>query len=219
MDFYIYKAFSIISVVDDTPGVVWEMFNHPEYFYKIVFYVDSNEKLRNLELMVGKNEELKISSHLYKFIHQLIELNTGTPFVFWIKNNRCFYTSNVSIISSLLKSKLYETSAQYFDIDGVLYEHIPEVKIPISKFRKWDIMQKIISKIRKNLCFVYNIIPFGWLSLVVVFVFLINLITLLAILWFGVDCILQGDVLPGVIFFMIGLGIIALLLKGVKDMI
>lgn len=219
LDYYIYKAFSIISVVDDTPGVVWEMFNHPEYFYKIVFYVDSNEKLRNLELMVGKNEELKISSHLYKFIHQLIELNIGTPFVFWIKNNRCFYTSNVSIISSLLKSKLYETSAQYFDIDGVLYEHIPEVKIPISKFRKWDIMQKIISKIRKNLCFVYNIIPFGWLSLVVVFVFLINLITLLAILWFGVDCILQGDVLPGVIFFMIGLGIIALLLKGVKDMI
>lgn len=53
----------------------------------------------------------------------------------------------------------------------------------------------------------------------VVFVFLINLITLLAILWFGVDCILQGDVLPEVIFFMIGLGIIALLLKGVKDMI
>ena len=216
LDFYIYKAFSIISVVDDTPGVVWEMFNHPEYFYKIVFYVDSNVKLRNLELMARKSEELKMSSHLYNCIHHLIELNISTPFVFWIKDNKCFYNSNISIISSLLKSKLNETSDQYFDIDGVLYKHIRENKNANSKFRKWNIASNFISEIRKILSFVYNIIPFGWLSLVTIIIFLINLMIPLAILCCGVDFIQQDDELSGIIYLMIGFGIIIILLKFVK---
>ena len=219
LDFYIYKAFSIISVVDDTPGVVWEMFNHPEYFYKIVFYVDSNVKLRNLELMVRKSEELNMSPNLCNCIHHLIELNISTPFVFWIKDNKCFYNSNISIISSLLKSKLNVSSDQYFDIDGVLYEHIRENKNAISKFRKWNIASNFISEIRKILSLVYNIIPFGWLSLVVIIIVIINLLIPLAILYCGVDFIQQGDVLPGIIFLMIGLGIIAFLLKFVKGKI
>lgn len=219
LDFYIYKAFSIISVVDDTPGVVWEMFNHPEYFYKIVFYVDSNVKLRNLELMVRKSEELKMSSHLYNCIHHLIELNISTPFVFWIKDNKCFYNSNISIISSLLKSKLNETSDQYFDIGGILHEHMRETKNSISKFRKWNKVSNFISAIRKILSLVYNIIPLGWLSLATIIIILFNLMILLAILCSGVDSILQGDVLPGIISLIIGLGIIAFLLKFVKGKI
>ena len=219
LDFYIYKAFSIISVVDDTPGVVWEMFNHPEYFYKIVFYVDSNVKLRNLELMVRKSEELNMSSNLCNCIHHFIELNISTPFVFWIKDNKCFYNSNISIISSLLKSKLNETSDQYFDIGGILHEHMRETKNSISKFRKWNKVSNFISAIRKILSLVYNIIPLGWLSLATIIIILFNLMILLAILCSGVDSILQGDVLPGIISLIIGLGIIAFLLKFVKGKI
>ena len=48
---------------------------------------------------------------------------------------------------------------------------------------------------------------------------LFNLMILLAILCSGVDSILQGDVLPGIISLIIGLGIIAFLLKFVKGKI
>ena len=157
-----------------------------------------------------------MSSHLYNCIHHLIELNISTPFVFWIKDNKCFYNSNISIISSLLKSKLNETSDQYFDIDGVLYKHIRENKNANSKFRKWNIASNFISEIRKILSFVYNIIPFGWLSLVTIIIFLINLMIPLAILCCGVDFIQQDDELSGIIYLMIGFGIIIILLKFVK---
>ena len=125
----------------------------------------------------------------------------------------------MSIISSLLKSKLNETSDQYFDIGGILHEHMRETKNSISKFRKWNKVSNFISAIRKILSLVYNIIPLGWLSLATIIIILFNLMILLAILCSGVDSILQGDVLPGIISLIIGLGIIAFLLKFVKGKI
>ena len=94
-----------------------------------------------------------------------------------------------------------------------------ETKNSISKFRKWNKVSNFISAIRKILSLVYNIIPLGWLSLATIIIILFNLMILLAILCSGVDSILQGDVLPGIISLIIGLGIIAFLLKFVKGKI
>ena len=205
LDYYIYKAFSVISVVDDTQGVVWEMFHHSEYYHKIVFYVDSSEKLCKLERMVAESEEFKSSPLLFYCISHLNKLGLWTPFVFWIKGKRCYY-DNANMVSLLLSTKLDYESKYYFNIDVLSGTTTVLREIEESdKYKGWDNTSSILSLIRKVFSFI-NTKPF-WLFLVIVvvwvmlilFVFFVGSVTL------GVESIIQGDILKGISVIVFGL--------------
>lgn len=205
LDYYIYKAFSVISVVDDTQGVVWEMFHHSEYYHKIVFYVDSSEKLCKLERMVAESEEFKSSPLLFYCISHLNKLGLCTPFVFWIKGKRCYY-DNANMVSLLLSTKLDYESKYYFNIDVLSGTTTVLREIEESdKYKGWDNTSSILSLIRKVFSFI-NTKPF-WLFFVILDVWrmLILFFIFVGSVWLGVESIIQGDILKGISVIVFGL--------------
>lgn len=205
LDYYIYKAFSVISVVDDTQGVVWEMFHHSEYYHKIVFYVDSSEKLCNLERMIAESEEFKSSPLLFYCISHLNKLELRAPFVFWIKGKRCYY-DNANMVTSLLSTKLDCESKYYFNIDVILGNTTVLKEIDeFDKYKGWDNTSSILSLIRKVFSFI-NTKPF-WLFpfMIVACSCLLFLLFFVASLCVGVESIIQGDILKGILVIVFDL--------------
>ena len=206
LDYYIYKAFSVISVVDDTQGVVWEMFHHSEYYHKIVFYVDSSEKLCKLERMVAESEYFKSSPILYYCISHLNKLELRTPFVFWIKGNRCYFDS-VNIVPSLLSTKLDCASRSYFDIDTSLDETIYKAASEdTSEYNRWNKASSILSLVRRTFSFINAKLPLGLFALFIIGSFLFCCILCVGFIWYGVELITQGDILIGIFVIVLGLG-------------
>jgi len=214
LDYYIYKAFSVISVVDDTQGVVWEMFHHSEYYHKIVFYVDSNEKLCKLETMVSESEDFKSSPLLYYCINHLNKLKITTPFVFWIKGNRCYYDT-VNVVSSLLSTKLDCTSKLYFDIDTAFDKTISDVALKdADEYKKWNKTSSFLSLLRKVFSVINAKFPLALYILAIIGSFLFCCILLIGFVWVGVEFIIQGHVFNGILGVILGLGIIILVVYG-----
>lgn len=207
LDYYIYKAFSVISVIDDTQGVVWEMFHHSEYYHKIVFYVDSNEKLCKIEAMVAESEEFKSSPILYFCISYLNKLELRPPFVFWIKGKRCYY-DNADMVSSLLSTKLDCESKNYFDIDSEYGETISKSSLKDEEaYKKWDMASGLLSIVRKLFSLINAKLPWVLFALIIIASFLFCLLLLVGFVWFGVDSIIQGEILTGIIGIVLGLGL------------
>lgn len=218
LDYYINKAYSIISVVDDTQGVIWEMFQHPEYYDKIVFYVDSNEKLNKLETIIAETTDSDLSPQLYCCVQSLNMRNISTPFVFWIKQNRCYYDTDVTIVSSLLSTKLDHVSEFFFDIDskmdqGVLEEKTKDVTI----YEDWNKLSNIVSGIRKVSKFISAILPLGIFLVAFLCSFLFCFMLTIGAVWFGVKEIIDGDVLGGVIAIVLGVVFTVGMIWGVID--
>lgn len=207
LDYYIYKAFSVISVIDDTQGVVWEMFHHSEYYHKIVFYVDSNEKLCKLEAMVAESEEFKSSLILYYCISYLNKLELRTPFVFWIKGKRCYY-DNADMVSSLLSTKLDCESKNYFDIDSEYGETISKSSLKNEEaYKKWNMASGLLSIVRKLFSLINAKLPWVLFALFIIASFLFCLLLLVGFVWFGVESIILGEILTGTIGIVLGLGL------------
>ena len=78
--------------------------------------------------MVAENNDYNSSPLLFYCINHLNYLKVTTPFVFWIKGQRCYYDS-VNIVPSLLSTKLDCTSKSYFDIETSLDETISKVAL------------------------------------------------------------------------------------------
>lgn len=207
LDYYIYKAFSVISVIDDTQGVVWEMFHHSEYYHKIVFYVDSNEKLCKLEAMVAESEEFKSSPILYYCISHLNKLELCTPFVFWIKGKHCYY-DNVDMLSSLLSTKLDCESKNYFDIDSAYGATISKSSLNDEEvYKKWNMASGLLSIVRKTFSLINAKLPLVLFALFIIVSFLFCLLLLVGFVWFGVESIIQGEILTGIIGLVLGVGL------------
>ena len=210
LDYYIHKAYSIISVIDDTQGVVWEMFHHTEYFNKIVFYVDSSEKLNKLETMIARSYESDLSPKLYYCIKVLNKRNIPPPYVFWIKDDRCYYETDLTIVSSLLSTKLDQISESYFDIDSQMDTQVQEEIIKdTTYYEDWNNKSSIIIRIRKILKSINTILPYVAYALLWLFIILFNIAIVVAIVWV---CIEEYSLVTGI---FVGIGILLILVFGV----
>ena len=190
------------------------MFHHSEYYHKIVFYVDSNEKLCKLEAMVAESEEFKSSPILYFCISYLNKLELSTPFVFWIKDKRCYY-DNADMVSSLLSTKLNCTSKSYFDIDTSLDETINKVASKdTSEYKRWNKASSTLSLVRKTFSFINAKLPWGLLLLAGIGSFLFGFILLVGFVWACVELITKGDILNGIFGIVLGLGLSVLCVYG-----
>ena len=211
LDYYIYKSFSVVCVVDNTQGVVWEMFHHSEYYHKIVFYVHSNETLRNLEAMISENKEKKLSPILYHSISQLNQQQLNAPFIFWLKGNRCYYNTDTSILASLLSTKLGLTSEYFIDIDASVNETTAEkTSISSEPYKNWDIASAFLLHARKALSFINTKLPLTMFYLIIIGLTVFWTWLLAKLTWGSIKTILKGDLLPGIIAISLGWGITAL---------
>ena len=212
LDYYIHKAYSVISVIDDTQGVIWEMFHHSEYYNKIVFYVDSSEKLNKLETMIAGSTESDSSPKLYYCIKVLNIRNVIPPYVFWIKDNRCYYETNLTVVTSLLSTKLDQISESYFDIDSQIDTQVQEEIIKdTTYYEDWNNMSSRVAKIRKILKIINTILPWVAVALLWLIIILFNIAMVVVFVWFGVvESIKEGHVLTGVLAGVVFLAIMVL---------
>ena len=215
LDYYIHKAYSVISVVDDTQGVVWEMFHHSEYYNKIVFWVDSIEKLSKLKDMIAGSTESDLSPQLYYCIQVLNDREMSFPFVFWIKDNRCYYETDVKIVSTLLSAQLNYTSQSFFDINTQMDMCVLEEKTKkITYYEDWNNISKIVSKISKILNLVNTKLPWGLFAFMFLCSILFCITLMIGAVCASVAFIFEGDVRLGIICLIFSISFIAMSVFG-----
>ena len=218
LDYYIYKAYSVICVVDDTQGVVWEMFYHSEYYNKIVFWVDSREKLSKLANMVEESIESDLSPQLYYCIRVLNERDISFPFVFWIKDNRCYYETDVKIVTSLMSSKLNNTSIYFFDIDSQMDKCVPEEKIKgTAYYEDWNNYSRVLLKFQKFFNLINSKLPLSLLFFCMFCSYLICLTFSAMAVYYSVKTIIEGDVLKGILSLLFSSSFMAISVYGTYD--
>ena len=218
LDFYIYKAYSIISVVDNTKGVVWEMFHHSRYYNKILFYVDNAEILNKLEIDLRQSEEYKQSPALYQSIVYLNDLHVETPFVFWIKDSMCYYDTDLKKIASLLSSRLNVISEASFEI---ITEDSPEIEMRVETdlYDKWSGTARTMLLAKKCASFINAKIPLALFMIGMLVAVIFNVIFLGMIVWFGVEELLEGEIFAGTLTSLIGAGFLGGLTYGIYSIV
>lgn len=80
LEYYILRANCVIIVIDDSNGVMWEMFEHPNQLYKYIFIVPNKQKL---QIVIHK---LKTQSNLKDQLIKLVETTQQNSFIFTIEN-------------------------------------------------------------------------------------------------------------------------------------
>ena len=218
LDFYIYKAYSIISVVDNTKGVVWEMFHHSRYYNKILFYVDNAEILNKLEIDLRQSEEYKQSPALYQSIVYFNDLHVETPFVFWIKDSMCYYHTDLKKIASLLSSRLNVISEASLEIKT---EDSPEIEMGVEtdKFDKWSETARTMLLAKKCASFINAKVPLVLFIVGMLVAVIFNVIFGGMIVWFGVVELLEGEIFVGTLTALIGAGLLGGLSYGIYSII
>lgn len=219
LEYYVHKAYSVIIVVDDTQGVIWEMFHHSEYYHKIVFWVESREKINKLKIMAEGSTESNFSPILHYCIQVLNDQDLSFPFVFWIKDKRCYYETDIRIVSSLLSSKLNKTSISFFDISPQKKRYSPEKGVKgIAYFEDWNIYTRVLLIISKTLNIINTKLPWTMFAFMILCSYLVCLMLVALIIIIAVKFIIEGDAIPGIIFLITGACGIALLLASIKEL-
>ena len=218
LDFYIYKAYSIISVVDNTKGVVWEMFHHSRYYNKILFYVDNAEILNKLEIDLRQSEEYKQSPALYQSIVYFNDLHVETPFVFWIKDSMCYYHTDLKKIASILSSRLNVISEASFEIATEDNPKI-EMRVETDLYDKWNETARTMSLAKKCASFINAKVPLVLFIVGMLVAVIFNVIFGGMIVWFGVVALLEGEIFVGTLTALIGAGLLGGLSYGIYSII
>ena len=84
LDYYILKSTNVILVVDNSKGVLWEMFEHIEHINKYIFIVPDKSLLK--EILNNSSVSIEKNNVLQKYLHDVIEKSTDEQFVFSIQN-------------------------------------------------------------------------------------------------------------------------------------
>lgn len=205
----------MISVVDNTQGVVWEMFHHSEYYNKIVFWVDSQEKLCKLVNMIAETNESDLSPQLYYCIRVLNDRNISFPFVFWIKDNRCYYEMDVNKVSTLLSTKTNYASKFFFDIESQLDICVSGKKTTgANYYEDWNRYSIVISKVSMFFNLVNTKLPLGLFAFMLLCSLLVCLTLMVGIICASIASIIKDDVLSGIIGFIFSISILAMSVFG-----
>lgn len=113
VNYYINKSHLVISVLDITDGVMWEIFNHLDHYEKFVYYIPNNKCLDQILEQSGKNSNIVI-----KTLHFIKEENVS-PCAFSIKGDICLYSKSLKdVLNGLLKDDIKSLSIH--QISGVI---------------------------------------------------------------------------------------------------
>ena len=85
LDYYILKATKVILVVDNSEGVLWEMFEHINHLNKYIFIVPDKSVL--MDILNDSNVSIEKYALLMKYLQDVIEKTNMKQFVFSIKKD------------------------------------------------------------------------------------------------------------------------------------
>lgn len=166
LDYYIERAQFVFSVVDNTEGVLWEMFNHIKHYPKFIFYISDINKLRNI---VNTNTSQEVEEHvLMKCFRELLNKDSIKRGAFFLYNNQCYYSNDSEyIVECRMNNKLkglQSFTAEYV-IDEVISKESPDVSY-------YDFLRNVIKKLSAYKNFFFNILDLFAMFLAIVFVLL-----------------------------------------------
>lgn len=104
LSYYIKKAKYVFCCIGMTDGVKWEMFEHDEISDKFIFYFDGKTPIKNIVQNVSHTNQK--DSKVFSVLTYLQNIDLNHSIYFTIKNNKCFYTANLSDIASFLNNQI-----------------------------------------------------------------------------------------------------------------
>ena len=95
VNYYINKAQFVISVIDDTDGVMWEILTHIDQYEKFIYIIPNKQSIQGLLAKFSENGNI-IKDALYFF-----EQTQTLPQAFCYKENTLYYSSSIQNILNL----------------------------------------------------------------------------------------------------------------------
>ena len=181
LDYYISRAQCVFVAVDNTEGVLWEMFEHLEYLNKFIYYVEDRCKLEEM-LKTNTNHKIQ-SSILMECFKKTLEKTENKSFCFRIIENKCF-CSDAKNIPALINNIEQNGMVPLFLVDfSQLIVNTENNKE--RKYRKRDWSRLRSRSVKKGL-------KMGYKATKNVFLSIITIVVFLAILFFGVGFVALG---------------------------
>ena len=100
INYYISRAKYVILIVNDSDGVIWEMFEHSHQIEKFVFIVYKKDVL--VDIINKYEKEISKNIILKKCILELVETTNKEKFIFSIIDDKC-KISSISDINKHIK--------------------------------------------------------------------------------------------------------------------
>ena len=164
LSFYISRASYIISVLDTTSGVFWEIFEHEEEIDKFVYYI--NDKT-TLESVLNDSKTIKYTrTHIYYCLKTISSFEDVDNMAFCIKGNICYF-SNLWNILLLMENRRKVIEYQSFELPcHSINKKESAIKTIVYLINVRDVYRVIEQFVNKQF----------WLTITILILFLVSLI-------------------------------------------
>lgn len=112
LSYYIKRANLVFCCIGDSDGVKWEMFEHDNILDKYVFYYDGSVSIQ--EIVNSVKHKKHMNSKMFAMLNSMQNLSCVAPFYFFTRENSCYYTPQLSDISSYIKDEISADQIQCF---------------------------------------------------------------------------------------------------------
>lgn len=194
LEYYILRAKDVIVVIDDSDGVMWEIFQHTDQFHKYVFIVPNKQVLQKVVDKLSNNLDIKN--------HFLEVLNTKRgAFLFTVKNGE-WKTYAIEELKNHIhwkpsESQHHEISINLNDAELSIDEITKLDKVRNAKDTTFNFLEDIWYFITDAVEFIHSIFDSGWFNICLAFIAIVFfsalgiLVTILSIYL----CIDEGNLL------------------------
>ena len=150
IEFYILKARSVIVVLDNSDGVMWEIFQHPDQFHKYIFIAPNRQILQDVADKLTDNHDI------WNLLTDLAQTNEGEILVFTIVDDMC-NTYDLQDLNKLVKKARIRKKRENKALGASEISLAEVVKIDrIRNFKESTFM--IMDDIWKFMIYVYELI-------------------------------------------------------------
>ena len=106
LEYYIRKAKLVFCCIGHSDGVKWEMFEHDDQLHKFIFY---NEGIVSCDSIIESVRASNYaSSKVYNVLCKMAKIDIKGGYYFIVRDNICFYSTNLSIIASYVINNVKE---------------------------------------------------------------------------------------------------------------
>ena len=167
LEYYILRAKDVIVVIDDSDGVMWEIFQHTDQFHKYVFIVPNKQVLQKVVDKLSNNLDIKN--------HFLEVLNTKRgAFIFTVKNGE-WKTYAIEELKNRIhwkpsESQHHEISINLNDAELSIDEITKLDKVRNAKDTTFNFLEDLWDFITDAVEFILSIFDSSWFNICLAFI-------------------------------------------------
>jgi hypothetical protein len=115
LEYYIRRANLVFCCIGHSDGVKWEMFEHDDQLHKFIFY---NEGIVSCDSIIESVRASNYaSSKVYNVLCKMAKIDIKGGYYFIVRDNICFYSTNLSIIASYVINNVKENDLLEIELD------------------------------------------------------------------------------------------------------